>query len=58
MLDSDNEIVFITSHEGFQAVCLNILILQSAYFSYRQHYADYLIKLIISKYYVAMIKYI
>lgn len=28
----------ITEHEGFEAVCLNLWVLQAAFFSYRQHY--------------------
>ena len=28
----------ITEHEGFEAVCLNIWVLQAAYFLYRQQY--------------------
>ena len=28
----------ITEHEGFDAVCLNVWVLQACYFNYRQHY--------------------
>ena len=28
----------ITEHDGFEAVCLNIWVLQAAFFSYRQKY--------------------
>lgn len=28
----------ITQHDGFEAVCLNVWVLQTAYFSYRQRY--------------------
>lgn len=28
----------ITEHEGFEAVCLNVWVLQTAYFAYRQQY--------------------
>ena len=28
----------ISEHEGFKAVCLNIWVLQAAYFQYRQQY--------------------
>ena len=31
----------ITQHEGFEAVCLNIWVLQTAYFSYRQRYGTH-----------------
>jgi len=30
----------ITEHEGFEAVCLNVWVLQAAYFSYRQRYGS------------------
>ena len=30
----------ITEHEGFAAVCLNVWVLQTAYFQYRQHYGS------------------
>ena len=35
---SDEEITCITEHEGFDAVCLNVWILQAGFFSYRYHY--------------------
>ena len=28
----------ITEHEGFEAVCLNVWVLQTVFFSYRQQY--------------------
>ena len=28
----------ITDHEGFDAVCLNVWVLQTSYYTYRQHY--------------------
>ena len=28
----------ITDHEGFDAVCLNVWVLQTSYFTYRYHY--------------------
>lgn len=34
-------IVCITSHEGFDAVCLNVWVLQASYFNYRQHYGTH-----------------
>ena len=33
-----SEISCITDHEGFESVCLNVWVLQAAYFSYRYHY--------------------
>ena len=27
-------------HEGFESVCLNVWVLQIAYFNYRQHYGE------------------
>ena len=35
---SQENISCITEHEGFDAVCLNIWVLQAAYFAYRQRY--------------------
>ena len=35
-----NSVVCITSHEGFENVCLNVWVLQAAYFSYRQEYGS------------------
>ena len=39
--ESENDISCITHHEGFESVCLNVWILQTAYFNYRQHYCIY-----------------
>lgn len=36
--DIDSDISCITQHEGFEAVCLNVWVLQAAYFNYRQQY--------------------
>ena len=30
----------ITQHSGFEAVCLNVWVLQTAYYQYRQHYGS------------------
>ncbi len=30
----------ITSHPGFQSVCLDVWVLQTAYYSLRQHYGN------------------
>ena len=30
----------ITEHESFESVCLDIWVLQTAYFAYRHHYGD------------------
>ena len=30
----------ITDHEGFDSVCLNVWVLQTAYFNYREKYGD------------------
>ena len=35
---SESEIQCITEHEGFEAVCLNVWVLQTGYFNYRQQY--------------------
>ena len=35
----------ITEHEGFDAVCLNRWVLQTAYYQYKQHYGRYSNKL-------------
>ena len=35
MLQYFNSVVCITSHEGFENVCLNVWVLQAVYFSYR-----------------------
>ena len=37
---SNSEQVCITEHEGFLPVCLNIWVLQAAYFEYRQRYGN------------------
>lgn len=37
--ESDTQLTCITDHEGFEPVCLNLYVLQTAYFSYRQQYA-------------------
>ena len=38
--ENDTEVDCITSHEGFQAVCLNRWVLQVAYFAYRERYGS------------------
>ena len=38
--ESSNKIQCITEHEGFQSVCLDVWVLQAAYFSYRSRYGD------------------
>ena len=38
MLQDFNSVVSITSREGFENVCLNVWVLEAAYFSYRQEY--------------------
>lgn len=38
--ENDTEVDCITSHEGFQAVCLNRWVLQAAYFAYRERYGS------------------
>ena len=38
--ESENDISCITHHEGFESVCLNVWVLQTAYFNYRQHYGE------------------
>ena len=35
-----SEIRCIIDHEGFESVCLNVWVLQAAYFTYRYHYGD------------------
>ena len=35
-----SEVLCIINHEGFAPVCLNLWVLQTAYFAYRQHYGD------------------
>ena len=34
----DSSIQCITEHPGFSSVCLNIWVLQTAYYQYQQHY--------------------
>ena len=36
--ENEDEVKCITEHEGFEPVCLNLWVLQAAYFQYRQHY--------------------
>ena len=36
--ESEGTVSCITEHEGFEPVCLNVWVLQAAYFQYRQHY--------------------
>ena len=36
--ESEGTMSCITEHEGFEPVCLNVWVLQAAYFQYRQHY--------------------
>ena len=38
--ESANDINCITHHEGFDSVCLNVWVLQTAYFSYRHQYGE------------------
>ena len=38
---SDKEITYVTEHEGFDAVCPNVWVLQAGFFSYRYHYGTY-----------------
>ena len=38
--ENSSEISCITDHEGFESVCLNVWVLQAAYFSYSYHYGD------------------
>ena len=35
---SDEQNACITQHAGFDAVCLNVWVLQAGFFSYRYHY--------------------
>ena len=39
----------ITEHEGFNAVCLNIWVLQTAFFQYKQQYGRHSEKLELNK---------
>ena len=34
--ESEKDVSGITDHEGFESVCLNVWVLQTAYFNYRQ----------------------
>ena len=36
--EDDPSIMCVTDHSGFSAVCLNVWVLQTAYYMYRQHY--------------------
>ena len=36
----ESELSCITEHEGFEAVCLNLWVIQAAYFNYQQHYGN------------------
>ena len=38
--ENESEIQCIVNHEGFNAVCLDLWVLQASYFSYRQRYGD------------------
>ena len=38
MNENDTEIDCIINHAGFDPVCLNVWVLQTAYFQYRHHY--------------------
>ena len=38
--ENDTEVSCITNHEGFEAVCLNRWVLQTAYFVYRERYGS------------------
>ena len=38
--ESASEISCINDHEGFESECLNVWVLQSAYFNCRYHYGD------------------
>ena len=40
MQEGPHEVTCITAHEGFEAVCLNVMVLKAAYFQYRQQYGD------------------
>ena len=40
MQEGPHEVTCITALEGFEAVCLNVMVLQAAYFQYRQQYGD------------------
>ena len=38
--ESASKISCITDHEGLESECLNVWVLQAAYFSYRYYYGD------------------
>ena len=38
--ESEKDIPYITLHDGFVPVCLNVWVLQTAYFQYRQQYGN------------------
>ena len=40
MNENETEIGCIVDHEGFEAVCLNLWVPQTAYFVYRQIYGE------------------
>ena len=40
MLENPTDIHCIIDHEGFQGVCLDVWVLQTAYHNYRQKYGD------------------
>lgn len=38
--ENESDIQCIVDHEGFEPVCLNLWVLQTAYFNYRQKYGE------------------
>ena len=40
MQEGQNDVECITDHEGFESVCLDVWVLQTAYHNYRQKYGD------------------
>ena len=38
--ESESKISCITNHDGFESVCLNLWVLQTAHFTYRHHYGN------------------
>ena len=38
----ETDMTCITQHPGFASVCLDVWVLQTAYFQYRQHYGTYI----------------
>ena len=36
--EGSSAVSYIIDHEGFHSVCLDVWVLQTAYFNYRQHY--------------------